>query len=134
MVEITFTIYSPKGSQEVSLTRDRLTIGRSETADIAIDDPGLSSIHCSIHREDDNIWILDESADNGTYVNGKPVSALGTPLGNQDEISLGQYTTVLVRVIHPNSYAPIKQQSKKLFAAPPLPLLVSLIVLLVALI
>lgn len=78
------------------MTRDRLTIGRSESADVAIDDSSLSSVQCSIHRQDEKIWILDENSKTGCFVNDKPVAALGTPLTDGDEITLGSYITVLV--------------------------------------
>jgi hypothetical protein len=128
MTEIIFTIQSPQGSREVSLTKDRLTIGRSESADIAIDDMSLSSIQCSIHRQDEKIWILDENSKTGCFVNGKPVAALGAPLTDGDEISIGSYITIWVNVISPETRA-TPEQTRPSFAWFPFSLMAASIVL-----
>jgi hypothetical protein len=98
MAKTGFTIQAPEGSREVFLTTDRLTIGRGPGVDVAIDDSSLSAIHCSIHRQDDKLWILDENSEAGSFVNGEPVAALGTPLSPGDEITLGAYISVRVNL------------------------------------
>ena len=70
MIEVTLAVQSPEGFKQVPLTGDRLTIGRGETADLPIEDQGLSRLHASIHREGDRVWILDEGSTNGSYLNG----------------------------------------------------------------
>jgi pSer/pThr/pTyr-binding forkhead associated (FHA) protein len=131
MPEIIFTIQSPQGSQKGSLTKDRLTIGRNESADIAIDDMSLSPVQCSIHRQDEKVWILDENSKTGCFVNGKPVAALGTPLTDGDEITLGSYITVWVSVISPETKM-TSEQTKVSFTSSPVALIAGSILLIFA--
>lgn len=132
MVEITFTIQSRDGTNQATLTKDRLTIGRSVSADIHIDDTGLSDLHSSIHRQDEKVWILDENSESGSYVNGKLVPAHGTPLADGDEISIGNATTIFVTVIRPNSRMAPNQPSASLIK-PPFSLIAGLVLILTAL-
>src|ERR1700681_4024083 len=100
MLEVKLTIQTPNETREDAIPCDHLTIGRGEQADLAIDDTGLSRVHASIHREGDRVWILDEASTNGTSVNGAPVSQVGTPLSDRDEIMLGE-TTIFVAIKEP---------------------------------
>src|SRR5260370_1010349 len=97
MLEVKLTIETPNENREYVFDGDHVTIGRGEQADLAIDDTGLSRVHASIHREGDRVWILDEASTNGTSVNGTPVSQVGTPLFDGDEIMLGE-TAILVTI------------------------------------
>ncbi|HKP86578.1 MAG TPA: FHA domain-containing protein [Blastocatellia bacterium] len=133
MMKITLTIQSADGTRQAVLTKDSLTIGRSVSADIHIDDVGLSDLHSSIHRQGEKVWILDENSTNGSYVNRKPVPGRGTPLADGDEISIGQYTTVFVSINHPNSAA-ASARSKTNFIKPPVSLVAGLMLILVTLV
>src|SRR5262245_38199436 len=96
MNEMILTIQSRAGIRQMALQKEHLTIGQGDAADIQVDDGGLSHLHCGIYRQGDKVWVLDENSKNGSYVNGKPVSAIGTPLKDGDEITLGDYTTIVV--------------------------------------
>ena len=89
MIEVTLAIQSLEGFKQVPLTGDRLTIGRGETADLPIEDQGLSRLHASIHREGDRVWILDEGSTNGSYLNGTLVPPTGAALRDGDQIRIG---------------------------------------------
>lgn len=66
-----------------------VTIGRSEQADIAIDDPGVWPCHCKIHWRTEGL-ILEVEPEALASVNGVPVpQAL---LRNGDTITLGGAT------------------------------------------
>jgi hypothetical protein len=132
MLEITLTIQSQNGTSQASLTKDRLTIGRSASADIHLDDAGLSDLHSSIHRQDEKIWILDENSARGTYVNGKPVPGHGTPLVDGSEISIGNGTVIFIRIIGPKSRA-AQSQSSASFIKPPFSLIAGLVLILTVL-
>jgi len=93
-MNVTLTIHSVAGAREVPVSGTRLTLGRTDAADVLIDDSSLSRVHASINREDDRVWVIDEGSTNGTSVNGVPVPPAGTPLADGDEIYLGQ--TVIV--------------------------------------
>jgi FHA domain/Transglycosylase SLT domain len=94
-MEVTLIIHSTDGAREVPLTGNRLTLGRTEPADIVINDSSLSRLHASINRDGDRVWIIDEGSTNGSFVNGKPVPPHGTPLHDGDEIYLGNATVVI---------------------------------------
>jgi hypothetical protein len=47
------------------------TMGRSDSADIRIDDPFASSAHARIFPRDDYMYVEDMGSTNGTYLNGR---------------------------------------------------------------
>jgi hypothetical protein len=51
------------------------TIGRSEEADISIDDPYASEFHARVGYQDGKVLVHDLGSTNGTYVNGRRVTA-----------------------------------------------------------
>jgi len=94
-MEVTLIVHSLDGAKEIPFTGNRLTIGRTEPADLVIKDHSLSSIHASINRDGDRVWIIDEGSTNGSFVNGESVPPTGTPLREGDEIYLGESTIVV---------------------------------------
>jgi pSer/pThr/pTyr-binding forkhead associated (FHA) protein len=94
-MEVALTIHSLDGAKEIPLSENRLTIGRTPAADLVINDQSLSSVHASINRDGDRIWLIDEGSTNGSFVNGEPVPPNGTPLRDGDEIYLGESTIVV---------------------------------------
>jgi hypothetical protein len=97
-MDVTLTIHSVAGAREVPLSGTRLTLGRTDAADVVINDSSLSRVHASINREGDRIWVSDEGSTNGTSINGVPVSPAGAPLADGDEIYLGE--TIIVVHLH----------------------------------
>ncbi len=53
-----------------SLVRNRSVVGRSETSDVTINDPGVSRTHALIWREGGEAWVSDLDSANGTEVDG----------------------------------------------------------------
>ena len=51
--------------------REGATLGRSDSADIRVDDPFASSAHARIFNRGDFMWIEDMGSTNGTYLNGR---------------------------------------------------------------
>src|SRR6266404_4071837 len=94
-MEVTLIIHSVDGARELPLTGSRLTLGRTEPADLVINDQSLSRVHASINRDGERVWIVDEGSTNGSLVNGAPVPPSGTPLRDGDEIYLGNTTIVV---------------------------------------
>lgn len=94
-MEVTLRIHSLDGTRELPVGTNRLTLGRTDAADVVIHDNGLSRVHASINREGDRIWIIDEGSTNGTFVNGALVPSTGAVLKDGDEIDLGQTTIVV---------------------------------------
>ncbi len=54
--------------------RDRITLGRGE-ADLRLDDPLASRVHAEVERVKDRLILKDLESTNGTYLNGRRVSA-----------------------------------------------------------
>jgi hypothetical protein len=104
MAEVTLQVRTGNQTFVVPLGHS-LTIGRSESASISVDDEGLSYIHASVHRDGDSVWILDERSATGSFVNGQPVPPSGTWLRDGDQIAVGRNTTLTVR-IHANAPRP----------------------------
>jgi hypothetical protein len=50
---------------------DGITLGRSPTADVQIDDPFASSAHARIFSRGDFMYIEDMGSTNGTFLNGR---------------------------------------------------------------
>jgi hypothetical protein len=54
---------------------DGATMGRSDGADIHVDDPFASSAHARIFQRGDYMYLEDMGSTNGTYLNGRQVRA-----------------------------------------------------------
>src|SRR5262245_52506455 len=63
------------------------TIGRDETNRIALADPAVSPLHCTITRTDRGLLLKDFDSTNPTFVNGLPAS--DRILFNGDQIQIG---------------------------------------------
>ena len=53
-----------------------VTVGRGATADVKVNDEGLSRRHFKITREDEEYVLKDLSSRNGTWVEGERASAV----------------------------------------------------------
>lgn len=76
----------------VPLTSPVTIIGRSASADLHLDDPGVSRRHAELQVTGDVVRLVDVGSTNGTTVNGEQVGA--TTLHEGDRIQVGG--TVLV--------------------------------------
>jgi hypothetical protein len=94
-MEVILRIHSVDGNREVPFTTNRLTLGRTDMADLVLNDSGLSRVHASLNRDGDRIWVIEEGSTNGTFVNGQPVPYTGSVLHDGDEIDLGQTSVVV---------------------------------------
>ncbi|HKZ30297.1 MAG TPA: DUF3662 and FHA domain-containing protein [Acidimicrobiia bacterium] len=54
---------------------NRCVIGRAETSDITIGDPGVSRTQALLWREAGEVWVVDLGSANGTRVNGASAHA-----------------------------------------------------------
>jgi pSer/pThr/pTyr-binding forkhead associated (FHA) protein len=61
--------------RELDGSRDRLTVGRSEAADISLDfDPEVSRVHAELERLGDDWTLADDGLSrNGSFVNGERI-------------------------------------------------------------
>jgi adenylate cyclase len=83
---MTARLKSPGGR---SFTLDEFNlIGRSEQANVRLEDPGVSRQHATIRREGGRYWLVDLGSSNGTFVNEMAVSH-AQPLHDGDRLQLG---------------------------------------------
>jgi DNA-binding NtrC family response regulator len=73
-----------------------VTIGRSHTADLSLDDPSVSGLHAEIRTGVSLIELVDLRSHNGTYLNGRRVMHVTLQAG--DEIRLGSCVLELAGV------------------------------------
>jgi pSer/pThr/pTyr-binding forkhead associated (FHA) protein len=68
---------------------DVLVMGRSEETDVVLDDPYASEFHLRLVAQENGMMLHDLGSTNGTYVNGRRVSA-PTELRRGDTIQVGK--------------------------------------------
>ena len=74
---------------------NRLTIGRGSTADLKIDDPGISRNHAEVRVSGASVSVHDLGSTNGITVDGRRVT--DAPLANGSQFRLGN-TTITVSI------------------------------------
>src|SRR4051812_31812408 len=81
-------------NQEIELTPDPMTVGRSSACNIRIGDAGVSSKHAKIWCEDGEYYLMDLGSTNGTFVNDKDVDR--EKLNDGDVITFGMTKAAFV--------------------------------------
>lgn len=69
------------------LTKDLMTVGRTDDRDICIKDPTISTYHCDFVRTGNTFTLRDNKSTNGTRVNNVPVTE--QELQNSDILQIG---------------------------------------------
>jgi pSer/pThr/pTyr-binding forkhead associated (FHA) protein len=69
--------------------KDALTFGRSDDADVLLDDPYASEFHLRFSAEEDRLVLQDLGSTNGTYLNGRRVTAPVT-VAKGDAVQVGK--------------------------------------------
>jgi len=64
------------------------TIGRSTGAQFIVDAPLVSRLHCQLTATADALQVKDLGSTNGTFVNGKRITA--SPLRDGDRMTVGR--------------------------------------------
>jgi len=82
--------------EQVELTKDRVTIGRSGDCDIVLDNAGVSSHHAVIEKEGGLYVISDNSSSNGVFFNGNKVDR--HTLKYRDELQIYNYVLKFMAV------------------------------------
>lgn len=75
--------------KEMTLNKERTTIGRKPDNDIQIDNLAISGHHAVITCITGDAFLEDQNSTNGTYLNGQPVKK--NVLRANDVIELGKY-------------------------------------------
>lgn len=97
MKQITLRIENLYDTKTVSLN-GVLSVGRTNAAELVLDDTGLSRINTTIFREGDEVFAADENSTNGTFIGGKRIGNAPHKLIDGDEISLGSHTKIFVEI------------------------------------
>ncbi len=84
----------PATGTTVTITGNRVTLGRMSSCDVTVADSTVSREHAALVRRGDRWWIVDLGSTNGTTVNG--VRAAEQPVGPGDRIVLGDAAVELV--------------------------------------
>ncbi len=85
-------ISGPYESKTVSVDGE-LSIGRTDQANVAIDDTGLSRVNTTFFIDDGELLVADENSTNGTFVNDERVTRPRV-LRAGDEIKIGSGTII----------------------------------------
>lgn len=81
-----------RSETQAGLTRtvkDSITFGRADDADVLLDDPYASEFHLRFTAEEDRLVLTDLGSTNGTYLNGRRVSAPVT-VSKGDAVQVGK--------------------------------------------
>lgn len=87
-----------RGERIFALRDNRCVIGRSDDADIKIEEAEMSRHHAVLFRQSGRLWVVDMASANGTSVNGKTVGAEPVEIGSGDMLSFGP-TTFTIRTM-----------------------------------
>lgn len=91
MAKIT-VIFGSETQGDHPLEKDEITIGRTTSCDVVVDNLGVSRHHCSIVKDGDGWAVVDKGSNNGTYVNGQRVTKQA--LKHQDRVVMGKHSLV----------------------------------------
>jgi len=87
-----FVIKEPgHDDREVALVEGAMTIGRSRSCTVRIEDPAASRIHCNVDVQGDQVWLTDNNSTIGTQLNQKKISGK-VSLADGDVITVGVAT------------------------------------------
>ena len=81
--------------KEVTLTKDRTSLGRRPYNDVVIDNLAISGEHAAVHLHGEEVEIEDLGCTNGTFLNGQPIKR--QRLHNGDVVDIGKYK---IRFVH----------------------------------
>lgn len=109
MHKITLKIETPRERRSVAL-EDELSIGRTEQANIAVDDIGLSRVNTTFFRDGDKIFVVDENSLNGTFLNGEKIDSQPQRIFDGDLIKIGSETNIRIET---NTAADGRRQTEK---------------------
>ena len=84
------------GKNQTVVLEDEVSIGRTNQADIVLNDSGLSRVNSTFENHNGEVWIYDENSTNGTFVNDEKIKE--KQLRNRDEIRIGNSTRIIVEI------------------------------------
>ncbi len=82
--------------KRIPLNRGTTTIGRDQSADVAIDDRGMSRIHFEVAWNDQGAALRDRGSTNGTFVDGIKVQEVALSSGNKISAGRSEFVFELI--------------------------------------
>lgn len=105
MQQIELNITTANENVRVRLA-EKISIGRTNLADVALDDAGLSRVHARFERRaNGEIWLFDENSTNGTFVNNEQIGFGGARVFDGDRILLGTAVRVSLKISRQAAHA-----------------------------
>lgn len=77
------------------VVKPRFTLGRAN-ADVLVNDPSASRLHCRLEVGDDGVLLRDLNSTNGTLINDQPVQAAMLAHGSAFRIGRNLYQLQIV--------------------------------------
>jgi adenylate cyclase len=97
-----FVVDGVAGGTVFFLSGDRVVVGRAPDCQVVLADPWISSHHAALEQRGRELWLVDLSSRNGTWLGGRPVRE--SRLADGDLVGFGK-TTARVR-LHAETPAP----------------------------
>ena len=92
--------------KEVTLAKDRTTLGRRPYNDIVVDNLAISGEHAVLHLIGGDVYLEDLNSTNGTYVNGRAIKKQA--LEQNDIIEVGKYKVRYLATAGSENAAPVR--------------------------
>lgn len=86
--EIVFVRSESQAGLEIPI-ESVVVMGRSDQADVVLDDSYASEFHLRFSIDDGNLYVQDLGSTNGTYVNGRRITSPVT-VGRGDAVQVGK--------------------------------------------
>jgi hypothetical protein len=91
----------------IALERPITHIGRGLIADVRLEDSQVSRRHAIVALRGDGVRVLDDRSSNGTFVNGRPVTA--APLSDGDVVRFGRVAMRYVEIAPRRRAEPLRR-------------------------
>ncbi len=122
MFTVEFVLVGPSGEKTIPVGSGKgwtFLIGRSDEADLFLNDPGVSRRHCRAFPQDRTVAVEDLGSRSGTYVNGKRIER-PTGLTDGDVLKIGGIT-LRAAVVHEPTDGYAAEAAETSAPAPPFP-------------
>lgn len=101
------------GETKTVMLEEETSFGRTDAANIALGDAGLSRVNTTFFRDGDVIFVVDENSLNGTFVNGEKVSDQPQRIFDGDQIKLGTETYIRLEIAESRESQAASQTSRE---------------------
>ncbi len=105
--------------KEVTLAKDRTTLGRRPYNDIVIDNLAISGEHAVLHMIGNDVYLEDLNSTNGTYVNARAIKKQA--LEHNDVVEVGKYKIRYLSAYAVSADAPAPVPARSVIESTPAP-------------